>query len=143
MIGVLAKASSGLGTPSLTRTGGSQYWAEFNLNGLYLYCLHDLYLQQIICNKKTLKNTYCLFNPTHYWLLKELQYQIYMSFLTIQSSTILPSPALSIIFWLSKYNYPIAHNIVCEICFVFAMPKKGIDNAWEDLANLGCAWGLF
>ena len=61
----------------------------------------------------------------------------------MQSITILPSPALSIIFWLSKYNYPIAHKIVCKLCFVFAMPKKGIDNAREDLANFGCALGLF
>ena len=66
-----------------------------------------------------------------------------MSFLTMQSSTNLPSPASSITFWLSKYNYPIAHNIVCKICFVFAMPKKGIENARKDLANLGCACGLF
>ena len=61
----------------------------------------------------------------------------------MQSSTILPSPALPIIFWLLKYNYPIAHNIVCKIYFVFAMPKKEIDNAQKDLANLGCACGLF
>ena len=76
LIGVLAKVGSGLGTLSLTTTEWSQKWAGLNLNGLHVYCLHHLHLQQIICKKKLSKtHIVCLTQLiTDFWKNSNIKY---------------------------------------------------------------------